>query len=107
MAKQKKISKASKSRLMIFGTISCFIMLFCLVDLITYSYKIIRAIWKLWTSKFKIVKIVSKKGLNSLDIEYPVFKRENCYQNFNDLCYTYNIDDFIPKYLEWFIEIVT
>ncbi len=40
MAKQKKISKASKRRLMIFGTISCFIMLFCLVDLITYSYKI-------------------------------------------------------------------
>lgn len=40
MAKQKKISKASKRRLMIFGTISCFIMLFCLVNLITYSYKI-------------------------------------------------------------------
>ena len=40
MAKQKKISKASKRRLMIFGTISCFIMFFCLVDLITYSYKI-------------------------------------------------------------------
>lgn len=40
MTKQKRISKASKRRLMIFGTISCFIMLFCLVDLITYSYKI-------------------------------------------------------------------
>lgn len=38
------------------------------------------------------VRISKEKGKY---IEYPVFKRENCYQNFNDLCYTYNIDDFI------------
>lgn len=36
----KKITKASKRRLMIFGSLSCLIMIYCLFNFITYSYKI-------------------------------------------------------------------
>lgn len=67
MAKQKKISKASKRRLMIFGTISCFVMLFCLVDLITYSYKI---------KKLTIEEARLTSELNSLKEEELDLKNE-------------------------------
>lgn len=36
----KKITRASKRRLMIFGTLSCLIMVYCLFNFITYSYRI-------------------------------------------------------------------
>lgn len=37
--KSKKVPKASKRRLMIFGTLSCIIMAYALLNLITYSYR--------------------------------------------------------------------
>lgn len=36
----KKITKASKRRLMIFGSLSCLIMVYSLFNFVTYSYKI-------------------------------------------------------------------
>lgn len=36
---RKKIPKASKRRLMIFGTLSCIVMAYALLNLITYSYR--------------------------------------------------------------------
>lgn len=36
---RKKIPKASKRRLMIFGTLSCVVMAYALLNLITYSYR--------------------------------------------------------------------
>lgn len=37
--RNKKVTKASKRRLMIFGTLSCIIMAYALINLITYSYR--------------------------------------------------------------------
>lgn len=39
-SKTKRITKASKRRLMIFGTLSCVIMIYSLFNFITYSYRI-------------------------------------------------------------------
>lgn len=38
--KKKRITKASKHRLMIFGTLSCIILFYFLFNLVTYSYRI-------------------------------------------------------------------
>ena len=37
--RNKKVPKASKRRLMIFGTLSCIVMAYALFNLITYSYR--------------------------------------------------------------------
>lgn len=40
MAKKKRIPKASRSRLIVFGTISCGILVYAIVNLCIYSYQI-------------------------------------------------------------------
>ena len=40
MAKKKRIPKASKKRLLVFGTISCFLVAYAIINLCIYSYQI-------------------------------------------------------------------
>ncbi len=40
MAKKKKVPKASKKRLLVFGTLSCFLLTYALFNLAIYSYRI-------------------------------------------------------------------
>lgn len=70
MEAKKKITKASKRRLMIFGTISCFIMGYLLVNLVTYSYQI----KKLSDEQARLTQDLKKLKENESDLKNEIDK---------------------------------
>ena len=66
---RKKVTKASKRRLMIFGTLSCIIMAYALLNLVTYSYRMKKLSDEQTTLSLELKALKEKEGTLKNEIQ--------------------------------------